>query len=85
MYLVTSTEPGRLEIRYTWLPTWMGINSSFLARLDAQIGKAFIGRPMNEATLAEAHEAVVDVICTSFPQIQGLRDYIDALKFVETP
>lgn len=82
MRLVVSPEDGVVELNYTWLPVWIGINTSLKNDLEKAIGDQLVGKPLTEESLDEAHDMVVDFFVQRFPQMKGLRDYLDALKFV---
>lgn len=82
MRLVVRTEEGVLELAYTWLPTWLGINSKFKNDMFSELKDRIVGLPMTEEGLEEAHRLVLDYICGKNPGIKGLRDYLDALKYV---
>jgi len=82
MRLLVLTEPGVLELNYTWLPVWIGINTSLKNDLEKDLQEKFIGREVGEGALDEMNEAVIDWLVKRFPQVEGLRDYLDGLKFV---
>ena len=75
MQLVTEVSPGEVELNYMWLPTWLGMNTKFKKRMEETVN-------INGRTLDEAHEIVMNYICGQFPEMLGLRDYLDGLKFV---
>jgi len=85
MRTVVSVERGKAGLAYSWLPTWIGMNAALLKALDAEVGKKFVGQPLTEAVLDEMHEYVIDRLCERFPNIEGLRDLLDALKYVQLP
>jgi uncharacterized protein YndB with AHSA1/START domain len=83
MRLVVSTEPGIVELAYTWLPTWLGINTAIKQKLEAKLQSEAVGKPMTEEVLQDLHEKVLDFFVEEFPQITGLRDYLDGIKFIQ--
>ena len=82
MRLVVATEPGVLELNWLWLPTWMGHNSELRKNMEQRLTQSIVGRPMTDDVLDSVHQLVIDYLCEAFPEIKGLRDYLDALKFV---
>lgn len=82
MQLVVRTEEGVLELAYTWLPTWIGINTKFKSDMFDALKDKIVGLTMDEYGIEQAHQLVLDYICEKNPGIQGLRDYLDALKYV---
>lgn len=82
MYLVVATDYGVLEINYPWLPTWMGMNTKLVERLQEKLREAVCGRPMNEQTMADAHELVRTTLCELYPAFTGLPEFLDAIRQV---
>lgn len=82
MRLVVVTEPGTVELAYTWLPVWIGMNSALKKEMEDTLSSKIIGKPLTEDFLDAISDTVVDFLCDKYPQIEGLRDYLDALKFV---
>lgn len=83
MKLVVSPGVGQVELNYTWLPTWIGMNTALLQQMEAELAPMFQGRPLNDETLNEAHEAILSYLEKKYPSIVGLRDYLEGIKFVE--
>lgn len=83
MRLVIAVEPSVVELNYTWLPTWLGLNTPIKTELEDAISKHLIGKVLNDETLDTAHDLVVQFFKERFPNIEGLGDYLDALKFVK--
>lgn len=81
MRLVVATGRGQVELSYMWLPTWIGLNGALKNELEGAVRHQIEGKPLDEETLDMAHEAVMSFLEAKFP-IEGLRDYLDALKFV---
>lgn len=65
-----------------WLPTWLGMNADLKKKVEAHIQQLFVGK---EATLEEMHTAVVDFFCAQFPELTGLRGYLEAITLVRGP
>lgn len=74
-------EPGVVELSYMWLPTFIGMNTVLKKEIETLVGPLLVGRPASDDVLDEAHELIVDFLVKKFP-FPGLRDYLDALKFV---
>ena len=83
MRLVTITGPGRVEFAFMWAPTFIGQDSRLKAALEKALAPELVGKELTTETLDWAHERVLDFLCEHYPDIPGLRDYLDALKFVE--
>lgn len=82
MRLITVTEPGKVEFNFMWAPGFIAFNSRLKMELEEKLGPELVGKEMTEATLDWAHERVVDFLLEKFP-LPGLRDYLDAIKFVQ--
>jgi hypothetical protein len=80
--LVVATEPGVVELNYMWMPTWLGINPQLKKDLEGKLQALLIGQPLTDALLDQAHDQVLQFLVQRHPQFDGLRDYLDALKFV---
>jgi hypothetical protein len=85
MRAVVVTEPGKVELNWSWLPTFIGMSSDMLRRMEKKLSPLLVGKPLTEETLDAAHELALDFICQEHHAIRGLRDYLDSLKFVEGP
>jgi hypothetical protein len=79
MLLVAETAPGSFELCWTWLPTWIGLNTDLKRQLEAHIKKKFIG---NEATIEDLHNEVVEHLVLKFNAIAGLKEYLKAVEGV---
>ena len=79
---VVQTSSGVLELNYSWLPTWMGMNASLKKEIEDALGKELVGKPLDEFGLLDAHACVVDFLVQRFPQITGLRDFLDGLRYL---
>jgi hypothetical protein len=82
MRLVVKSGPGTVEVAYMWLPTFLGMNSVLMQTIEAEVMPKLVGKDLTDDVLEEANELVLDIICRVHP-LPGLRDYLDALKFVE--
>lgn len=72
-----------VSVNYMYLPTFLGLNSAMLKEMEDKIGPLLVGREATEEFLDEANELILDFIEKRFPDVDGLRDYLDALKFVQ--
>lgn len=82
MRAVVQTGPGKLELNYMWLPTFIGLSSRMKADLEERLSPELVSREMTDEVLDFAHDRVVEYLIEKFP-IPGFRDYLDALKFVQ--
>jgi hypothetical protein len=85
MRVVFVSAPGEVSLNYMWLPTWLGMNTRFKTELEKEVGAQLQGILLDDAGLDKVHDAIIEAIITKFSSIPGLRDYLDALKFVEEP
>ncbi len=53
------------------------------AELEKALAPSLEGREVDDRLIQEAHEKVIDFIVAKFPNIEGLRDYLDGIKFVQ--
>lgn len=83
MRLVHLTSPGRLELNFMWLPTWIGINKEAKEAIEAELSSKVAGMPATEENLDTINDQVLEVLSQKYDQIEGLRDYLDGLKFVK--
>jgi hypothetical protein len=79
---IAVTGKGEVELRYMWLPTFIGMDPHLSRKIEEKVSPMLIGKEATDTLLEEAHEAVIDLICEHH-KIPGLRDFLDALKFVE--
>jgi hypothetical protein len=84
MKIVQRTGPGEIGLNYMWLPTWIGMNGALIKEIEAHIAPQLVGQELTEETLHVASEAVLDFLKQKFPLINGLFEYLDGLKYVET-
>ena len=50
--------------------------------VEKVLGPRLVGEPLDEATLDMAHDAVLEMLVEKFKELEGLREYLDALKYV---
>ena len=85
MYLVTVVRtdgPVTVELNWMWMPTFLGVSNVFKKELEAWLGPQLVGRELTDETLDWAHNQVLNFVCKKYEYIDGLRDYLDAVKFV---
>ena len=83
MKLVQRTGPGKLEINYMWMPTWIGFNAALIREIEEYLARYLMGQPITEETLEKGHNLVLRMLAEKFPHLNGLFDYLDGIKFVE--
>lgn len=83
MRTVVPVDRGVVELNWTWLPTFIGMDSAVRRDLQAQVAGLFEGKELTDSLLQDAHCFVVGFLCSKYPDIKGLDRYLDALKFVE--
>lgn len=76
-------EPGVLELNFMWLPTFIGMNVRLQAQLKEKLGKAFVGKNIDDESLDEMSKIVVDTLVELYPAITGLREYLEAIKCIK--
>ena len=79
---VVQTGPGILELNYSWLPTWIGMNAALKKEIDAALASQLVGETLDEIGLDYAHRLVVDFLVQRFPNIVNLHLYLDELRSV---
>ena len=82
MRLIQRTGPQTLELNFMWLPTWIGLNGQLLEELERKLKDQIIGRPLTDTSLDEVEAMVRQWLSDKFPEVPGLWDYLDGLKFV---
>jgi hypothetical protein len=82
MRAVVVTGPGRVELNWTWLPYFISQDTRWKQTIDDKIQPLIVGKPLTNELLDLVHEKVLDLICERHPVIEGLRDYIDSLKYI---
>lgn len=82
MRLVLKTGPGEVQLNWSFLPTFIGANTALKTEVEKVLGPRLVGEPLDEATLDMAHDAVLEMLVEKFKELEGLREYLDALKYV---
>ena len=85
MRFVHLTGPGKLELNYMWLPTWLGINTVALKAVEEALKSKVSsgGLKATEETLDELSDLVIEILVEKYGQThEGLSDYLDGIKFV---
>lgn len=80
MLLVVSTDEGTMEVNYSWLPTWIGMNPTLTSEIGRDLAHRFIGRPVDDALLEEAHVAVVEWLQDRYQAVHGLDEYLNSVR-----
>ncbi len=83
MRTVIRTAPGVVELNWMWLPTFIGMNAQLKTEIEERLKPKLEGQPLTGDTLDKAHTEVISFLLEKFPDIKGLNDYLDALKYVE--
>lgn len=83
MRFIVRTGPGVVELNYMWLPTFCGLNAQLKKRIEEELAPALQGKEMTDEVLDAASDRVVDILCEMHEALPGLRDYLDAIKFVQ--
>ena len=81
MRLVTVTG-NVVELNYMWLPTWIGQNAQLKRDLEKYMRPLVEGRELTDVTLQDVDELILGYLEEKYPYVEGLRDYLDGLKFV---
>jgi hypothetical protein len=84
MRLIVASQPGVLEFNFMWVPTFIGHDPQLKKLLEEKLKPVLEGQVLTEELLDKAHETILDLIVERFSAIKGLRDYLDAIKFVES-
>lgn len=79
MRLVVATDPGTVEINYTWLPTWIGLNQQLINRMAERIRPMAVDRPLDDPTLALLEVTLIQLLEDEFPYIEGLGDTLRSI------
>lgn len=85
MRLVVATEPGVVELNWTWLPTWLGMNHAVKVEVEKELAPLFVGLPITDKNLDDMSDAVLEYLCAKHAGIPGLRQVLQAVKNVEVP
>jgi hypothetical protein len=84
MRLIVRSGPGKVELSWMFLPAFLAYDATMKGALEKKLAGELVGKPLNSDTLDWAHEQALDFICDYHKAIKGLRDFLDAIKFVET-
>ncbi len=79
-----SVDGPEVSVNYMFLPVFIGLNSVLLQELEEKVSPLLVGKEATDDVLDAANEAVLDFIEEKFPDIHGLRDYLDSLKFIQS-
>lgn len=82
MLLVQRTAPGHIELNWSWLPTWIGMNTALLRDIEDAVMPKLAGQALDDALLERAHNLVILYLQERYANIQGVDDYLDGIKFV---
>lgn len=81
MRVVVSVGKGVAELNWTWLPTFIGMDS-FVRKEMREVVRQFEGQELTEEVLDQAHKAVCAFLQERYATIHGLAAYLDGLKAV---
>ena len=70
--LIVGTDPQTVEINYTWLPTWLGLNEQLISKLADRIRPLAVGRVIDDDTLTVLENRLILLLVQEFPYIEGL-------------
>lgn len=82
MRTIVRTDAGILELNYMWLPTWIGLNTDLKRKLETALAPQFVGMDMSEESLDTMNDILIDYLVEHAPFVDGLREYLEGLKFV---
>jgi len=82
MRAVVVVGPGELELNWTFLPSFIGMNALLKQELEKALKPLIEGQDWTESSLDRAHDLVLDYLTKKFSGLQGLCEYLDALKYV---
>lgn len=85
MLSIIRSGPGVVELNYMWLPAFIAYDAALKKRIEEKLGPKLVGKELIPELLEEAHNEALDIICSTHHALLGLRDYLDAMKFVEQP
>jgi len=75
--------PVGLEIRWTWLPYWIGSNSAVVERLNQELRDELLASP--EATDKDMHLWLCVRLEMMFPAFEGLTDWLNSIQSIQGP
>lgn len=82
MRFIVPLEPGKLVLNYTFLPTFIGMNSALRTKMEKVLAEKIVGLPWTESTFDLANDVVIEYVQSEFGGLPGLKDYLEAIKFV---
>lgn len=82
MRLAYFNEEGELELRWTWLPTFMGQNYDLLRKLQDAWSEKFLGRETSDDVLEEVHQFTIKWLSKKI-HIAGVEEYLSGIRSVE--
>lgn len=87
MRLFVVAEPGRLELNYMWLPTWIGMNRVLTQSLDSEMSKLLVegnrSLTTEESDMDFIDDFLIEALCRRFPSLTGLREHLRSLKGID--
>ena len=83
MLAVIRSGPGEVSLNFMWLPTFIAYDAALKKHIEEKLAPELVGKDLTEDVLQHAHDAALDIICAWHHAIPGLRDYLDAMKFVQ--
>ena len=83
MLAIIRSAPGQVELNFMWLPAFIAYDAALKKRIETKLGPQLVGKELTEDTLQWAHDQALDIICEVHHALPGLRDYLDAMKFVQ--
>ena len=72
---------GAVEVNWSWLPTWIGMNSSLIKEIEVALSPTLLGQSLNTEVLDKANTLLIDFLVKKF-KVPGLFDYLDGLKYI---
>ena len=71
------------ELRWMWLPMFLSQNTTLMARLQKELTTRYVREQATPRMLDEMDAFVTTWLQAQFPDLRGLKQYLDALRFVE--
>ena len=72
--------PGIMEIRWTWLPFCLAMDTDLIRHLDATLSAEFQDGEINESKITQR---AIEVCCEFRPHFKNLRQALEAIAEVE--
>lgn len=76
MKIVFQDLKGVFEVKWMWLPTFIGLNTPLMRKLESALTNKYAERPSTEALLDEVNEFVFSWLAQQFPDLHGLEQYL---------